>query len=330
MNPRVSRSDEGSGRSQRLEMDTVSELRELAAPHGDIIVHLRSALANENAVACWTKLQQIQVEQLKTKALHTKDMEKNRYKDVLPYRHARVILRDGGYINASEIRDETCGPSRGSTPPYIACQGPLKHTSGDFWDMIIERDIHDVVMLTGLVENGREKCYKYFEMDGRKHRVRCLRRSSVGGVDVRELEVQRGSISHRVTHYQLMNWPDHGVPTCPDVLDPLLDVLYRNAKSDRTTVVHCSAGIGRSGVLIALSVFALRVQGLLAGGGTTGARAEGDQGTAMVGTVKGDDRRCCSFVDIVAGMRNQRSGMVQTPIQLKFCIDAARRLLQLL
>jgi len=311
-------------------MATYIELHELGTSREELTARIRTALATERerVVHSWTALA-TDSERLKDKLkLHSQDLDKNRYKDVLPYSDSRVVLCDGRYINASEIRDTTFGPSSssGTSAPYVACQGPLKHTSEDFWDMVVEKGVNDVVMLTGLVENGREKCHDYLRLAC----VRCLLRRSVGGVEVRELEVKRGSAVHPVTHYQLMTWPDHGVPATLDVLDPLLDVLYRNAKLGRTTIVHCSAGIGRSGVLIALAMFAMRVRGMLSGvdGSDDGGVGSG-QGEGPASVSDDDVRLCCSFVDIVGGMRRQRAGMVQTPLQLRFCIAAAARLLPL-
>jgi protein tyrosine phosphatase len=313
-------------------MATSIELHELGAAREELMTRIKTALVEERerAAHSWTALAIESERQRKHLKLHTQDMDKNRYKDVLPYSESRVVLSNGRYINASELRDTTCGPSSSETSaPYIACQGPLKHTSEDFWDMVVEKGVSDVVMLTGLVENGREKCHDYIRVAC----VRCLQRSSVGGINVRELEVKRGSAVHRITHYQLMTWPDHGVPASPDVLDPLLDVLYQNAKLDRTTVVHCSAGIGRSGVLLALAMFSMRIRGMLSRGdvdvvGVLGDAGDG-QGEGSVGVSNDDVRLCCSFVDIVGGMRRQRAGMVQTPLQLRFCIEAAKRLLEL-
>ena len=311
-------------------MATSIELHELGATREELATRIRTALAKEQerVVHSWTALA-TESERLRNQLkLHTQDMDKNRYKDVLPYSDSRVVLCDGRYINASEIRDTTCGPSSscGTPAPYIACQGPLKQTSEDFWDMVVEKGVSDVVMLTGLVENGREKCHDYLRLPC----VSCLLCRAVGGVEVRDLEVKRGSAVHRVTHYQLMTWPDHGVPASPEVLDPLLDVLYQNAQLRRTTVVHCSAGIGRSGVLIALSMFATRVHGILLRVDAVDSGVVGDagcgQGEGPVAVSDDDVRLCCSFVDIVGGMRRQRAGMVQTPVQLRFCIAAASRL----
>lgn len=343
---------------------SVVELRALASDLDKSLIFIDTNAADRQR--SFLQLALLQQQELKARHLHANptDQEKNRYKDVIPYDDARVVLEGGRYINASEIWDDQShsGAVASCSPPYIACQGPLSNTSEDFWDMVVERQIEDIVMLTGCVENGREKCFPYYT-DGAtfgKHRVVCTKQSSLGGVEVRDLEIQTRvsttaessadtsadssadtgadksarTRSHRVRHHQLMTWPDHGVPTCPEVLDPLLDVLYYNTKAGRTTVVHCSAGIGRSGVLIALSMLIERIRRILSRdmANTMGHRNGNGNGGGPIGAemAKDGDERLCSFVDIVCCMRRQRAGMVQTQAQYSFCEDAGRRLMSML
>lgn len=117
---------------------------------------------------------------------------------------------------------------------------------------------------------------------------------------------------HHVRHYQLITWQDHGVPANTEVLDPLLDVLFENFLSKQTTVVHCSAGIGRSGVLIALGLLVARMHKML----QRNDNSEIDQ--------------VVNLFDIVACMRRQRPGMVQTEPQYRFCLKAKERVVAML
>lgn len=231
----------------------------------------------------------------------------NRYRDVIPYAHNRVVLRDGSpsdYINASWVRED--GMS------YIACQGPLEHTSESFWLMIVEQGVPTVIMLTGLRERGRDKCHGYFPQG--QHvvafgcvKVRCVEVVDRGGVVERNLEVTvRNERPWHVKHYHLRTWPDHGVPDSPSAIYGILDVLYRHhgdgTTSSSPAVVHCSAGIGRTGVLIVLDILRARMSQLVHG---------------KAGNI--DER--IHVKSIVASIRKQRAGMVQTLPQLKFCID---------
>ncbi|OTB03488.1 hypothetical protein M426DRAFT_73916 [Hypoxylon sp. CI-4A] len=86
---------------------------------------------------------------------------KNRYKDILPFEHARVRLADrpengNDYINASHVK-----ASR-SHKRYIASQGPLPATFEDFWSVIWDQDVRVIVMLTAESEGGQLKCHPYW------------------------------------------------------------------------------------------------------------------------------------------------------------------------
>uniref|UniRef100_A0A8C5R2Y0 protein-tyrosine-phosphatase n=1 Tax=Leptobrachium leishanense TaxID=445787 RepID=A0A8C5R2Y0_9ANUR len=118
------------------------------------------------------------------------------------------------YINANYI------PGYKNLRAFIAAQGPLPTTVNDFWRMIWEKDVRAVVMLT--------KCVEVFKV--------------------------LKSIILIVRHFHFTAWPDHDVPQTTDAL-----ITFRNIISDfmknypRTPIlVHCSAGVGRTGTLIAL------------------------------------------------------------------------------
>lgn len=62
------------------------------------------------------------------------------------------------------------------------------------------------------------------------------------------------SSSRRVVQLQYISWPDHGVPGNADDLITFVDRVReaRGLNSRVPIVVHCSAGIGRTGVLITI------------------------------------------------------------------------------
>ncbi|XP_056002085.1 uncharacterized protein LOC125663226 isoform X2 [Ostrea edulis] len=188
------------------------------------------------------------------------NVPKNRFKTTFPYDHSRVILRtkaDGestDYINANYID----GPNR--KKEYIAAQGPRPNTLKDFWTMIWQENVSVIVMLTNLKEGDKIKCSQYWP-DRNKHisygivSVKMIEEKEYAFYVVRKLTVINKELknSRVVTHYHYTSWPDHGTP------DPLCLVIFHNHvtrtttnKSDAPTVVHCSAGIGRTGTYIAL------------------------------------------------------------------------------
>ncbi|XP_053515545.1 receptor-type tyrosine-protein phosphatase C isoform X2 [Artibeus jamaicensis] len=190
------------------------------------------------------------------------NQNKNRYVDILPYDYNRVELSEingdagSNYINASYI-DGFKEPRK-----YIAAQGPRDETVGDFWRMIWEQKATVIVMVTRCEEGNRNKCAEYWPSMGEGAR-------EYGDVLVRISEhktcpdyiIQKFSITNKkektagreVTHIQFTSWPDHGVPEDPHLLLKLRRRV--NAFSNFFSgpiVVHCSAGVGRTGTYIGI------------------------------------------------------------------------------
>ncbi|XP_067846722.1 receptor-type tyrosine-protein phosphatase C isoform X2 [Heptranchias perlo] len=197
---------------------------------------------------------------------------KNRYVDILPYDYNRVQLspvvgeQGSDYINASFI--DGFNESR----KYIAAQGPKEETSDDFWKMVWEQKATIVVMVTRCEEGKRPKCAQYWPTMDRQSK-------SFGDFTVRISEekwcpdyvIRKLFISHKektpereVTHIQFIRWPDHGVPEDPHLLLKLRQRVnaFRNLFSG-PIVVHCSAGVGRTGSYIGIDAM---MQGLEAEG----------------------------------------------------------------
>ncbi|CAH2311689.1 receptor-type tyrosine- phosphatase C isoform X1 [Pelobates cultripes] len=186
---------------------------------------------------------------------------KNRYIDILPYDDNRVVLSEisgepgSDYINASYIN--------GFKEPrkYIAAQGPKEETMNDFWRMIWEQKSTIIVMVTRCEEGNRNKCAQYWPI------LEC-ERATFGDVEVtmneekifpdyitRKLHItnKREKSKRSITHIQFTVWPDHGVPDDPNLLLKLRRRV--NALSNFFSgpiVVHCSAGVGRTGTYISI------------------------------------------------------------------------------
>ncbi|NWR28315.1 PTN3 phosphatase, partial [Tachuris rubrigastra] len=186
------------------------------------------------------------------------NMDKNRYKDVLPYDATRIILRgDEDYINANYVNMEI--PSVGIVNRYIATQGPLPHTCAHFWQVVWDHKLSLIIMLTTLTERGRTKCHQYWPdppavMEYGSFRVRCHSEDCTIAYVVREMVITNVETEqqHTVTHLQYVAWPDHGVPD--DSMDFLEFVTCMRPKrvKNEPVLVHCSAGIGRTGVLVTM------------------------------------------------------------------------------
>ncbi|XP_061406431.1 receptor-type tyrosine-protein phosphatase C-like [Lethenteron reissneri] len=186
--------------------------------------------------------------------------KKNRYSDILPYDHNRVKLSGEGesdYINASYVDGYK------SSIRYIAAQGPLENTAGDFWQMIWEKKSSVIVMVTKCEEMGKVKCFQYWPHPDEDKRVygdvtvTIVDEKPYADIVIRTLSIShskhKGFGAHWVTHVQLVSWPDHGVPEDPNLLLKLRRrVNSFNGAGCTAIVVHCSAGVGRSGTYIGL------------------------------------------------------------------------------
>ncbi|XP_072555749.1 receptor-type tyrosine-protein phosphatase C-like isoform X5 [Paramormyrops kingsleyae] len=185
---------------------------------------------------------------------------KNRYVDILPYDHNRVQMSssaDGSdYINASFIDGYK------EAKKYIAAQGPKNETVTDFWRMVWEQQSSIIVMVTRCEEGNRNKCAQYWPSQERDTEIFEEFIVKINGEDhfpdyiIRRLCVtnkREKSTERDVTHIQFTSWPDHGVPGEPHLLLKLRRRVnsFKNLFSG-PIIVHCSAGVGRTGTYIGI------------------------------------------------------------------------------
>ncbi|XP_041417367.1 receptor-type tyrosine-protein phosphatase F isoform X14 [Xenopus laevis] len=229
---------------------------------------------------------------------------KNRLVNIMPYELSRVTLQPirgvegSDYINASFI--DGYRQQKG----YIATQGPLAETTEDFWRMLWEHNSTIVVMLTKLREMGREKCHQYWPAE-RSARyqyfvVDPMAEYNMPQYILREFKVTdaRDGQSRTIRQFQFTDWPEQGVPKTGEGFIDFIGQVHKTKEQfgqDGPITVHCSAGVGRSGVFITLSIVLERM------------RYEGV--VDMFQTVK--------------TLRTQRPAMVQTEDQYQLCYRAA-------
>uniref|UniRef100_A0A915AHX7 Uncharacterized protein n=1 Tax=Parascaris univalens TaxID=6257 RepID=A0A915AHX7_PARUN len=244
--------------------------------------------------AAFTKLQQRGQHPPKMSiAVQARNKAKCRYFDVPCLDETRVILKpwpnaQGDFIHANWVSHELIDNK------FICTQGPLENTIGDFWRMIWQENIDLILMLCRVTEEGRPKCAQYWPntIGGMKNfygitiKNETIRNKDpdIWGTD---LLVSYGGEQRRVTHYQWITWPDKFVPQ-QLVVPFILLSLARSRK--QPTVIHCSAGIGRTGTLVVLEVF---IRALL-------------QGYDL------------SISDIIWSIRSQRSRSVQNEEQFLY------------
>jgi len=193
-------------------------------------------------------------------------------------------------------------PGSGIVNRYIATQGPLSSTCLDFWYMVWEQESPLIIMLTTVVERGRVKCHKYWpDIENTvlygNISVTCTKEELEESFSYRDftlVDVETG-VERLVSQMQYTSWPDHGTPT--DTVE-FVGFVERVRETREATVaptmVHCSAGIGRTGVLILMETAACLIEA----------------------------NQAVYPLDLTRTMRDQRPAMIQTPSQYRFVCEA--------
>uniref|UniRef100_A0A8C4TN33 protein-tyrosine-phosphatase n=1 Tax=Erpetoichthys calabaricus TaxID=27687 RepID=A0A8C4TN33_ERPCA len=187
---------------------------------------------------------------------------KNRYANVIAYDHSRVILSPIEGISGSDYINANYIDGYRKQNAYIATQGPLPETFGDFWRMVWEQRAATVVMMTKLEEKSRIKCDQYWPSRGTETygmtQVTLLDTIELATFCVRTFSLHKNGSSEKreVRQFQFTAWPDHGVPEYPT---PFLAFLRRvktcNPPDAGPIIVHCSAGVGRTGCFITVDIY---------------------------------------------------------------------------
>ncbi|XP_057304511.1 tyrosine-protein phosphatase non-receptor type 11-like isoform X2 [Hydractinia symbiolongicarpus] len=263
--------------------------------------------------------------------LMPENIKKNRYKSILPFDHTRVLLQNidpntsgSDYINASYISDDKSGLV------FIATQGCLKTTFNDFWHMINQENSGVIIMLVKEIEAEKmtwkvammiliflmtvlRKCVKYWpeftlslDVDGLV--VKNVNETVTQDYIMRQLEITEDKVSSTKTihHFQFIAWPEHGVPSDPGSLLEFIqqvEITRRRTHCDGPPVVHCSAGIGRTGIVVVISILMHLYQ--------------------MKGMLEDE-----AIFQTVRNVRLQRLGMVQTKVQYGFVYKAMKHFMQ--
>ncbi|KAK7503372.1 hypothetical protein BaRGS_00005293, partial [Batillaria attramentaria] len=193
---------------------------------------------------------------------------KNRFNSILPYDRSRVVLEKingddaSDYVNASFVRGHK------SEKAYIAAQGPKNNTADDFWRMVWQEQVTHIVMLTNLLEHNKRKCYEYWPAKGAKITYGTMEVTGVAEEQrahyvIRTFDVSqaKGQEKRRVQQFHYVSWFDHEVPATTPLVDFWRYVRARaTCTSKSPLLVHCSAGVGRTGTFIALDVVIDRAQ----------------------------------------------------------------------
>ncbi|CAO2637004.1 Receptor-type tyrosine-protein phosphatase V [Lemmus lemmus] len=222
----------------------------------------KSAHAHQAFFQEFEELKEVGKEQPRLEAEHPDNTTKNRYPHVLPYDHSRVRLAQlagephSDYINANFI------PGYSHPQEFIATQGPLKRTLEDFWRLVWEQQVQVIIMLTVGMENGRVLCEHYWPVNSTPVThghitIHLLGEEPEEEWTRREFQLQHGTQQKqlRVKQLQFTTWPDHSVPEAPSSLLTFVELVREQVhvtQGKGPTLVHCSAGVGRTGTFVAL------------------------------------------------------------------------------
>ncbi|TGZ81170.1 hypothetical protein EX30DRAFT_371536 [Ascodesmis nigricans] len=255
---------------------------------------------------------------------------RNRYGNIAPWEANRIRLKvpphHNDYINASPIKLRR---SDGSVKRYIATQGPKRGQLHHLWRMVWHETgpVAVIVMLTKTSELGMDKCYQYFPGqvgeeplkivdqefgDGFAATIQLLdlQKDRKSASEVRKLEMKVGGKSKTVWHLYFKGWPDYNVPDGTDKLALLELVRLANEKNtgaENPLIVHCSAGVGRSGTFITLDHFLFE-----------------SSCSGFKNLKEHDD----PIFEVVNKLREQRMHMVQSQVQFHFLYQVLREVMQ--
>jgi len=244
-------------------------------------------------------------------AYRESNLDLNRFHNVLAYDHSRASVTHDNkeiYINANVVKCQE------SDREYILTQGPLHSTVDDFWLMVFQYNSSVIVMLCSCVENNRSKSWQYWPMEvghtmllgevreGLELEVTYTSLEDMGHYIIRNLVLtdRVSGVERQVKQFHYLDWPDFNVPKSPKLfLEFLNDFRESGAflESAGPPIVHCSAGIGRSGTLILVD-------------------------SILVMASRKIEITMRKVMETLLDMRTYRMGLIQTSEQLSFSVDA--------
>ena len=295
---------------RRLHFQTVGMQTHPAIKCEDLASYIESLKANQNEKfsAEYESIEPGQQFQWEN-SVHDYNRHKNRYANVIAYDHSRIQLNQlydqpgSDYINANYIDGYR------KRNAYIATQGPLPSTFADFWRMVWEQNSSTIVMMTKLEERNRLKCDQYWplkgtEVYGNLIQVTLVDSNELATYTIRTFVISRlngNEMKREIKLFQYTAWPDNGVPEHPtSVLMFIRRIQNLNPVDSGPIIVHCSAGVGRTGCYIVIDTMLERLK----------------------------YEKTIDIYGHVTCLRSQRNYMIQTEEQYIFCYDAILEAIQ--
>ncbi|XP_065834055.1 receptor-type tyrosine-protein phosphatase S-like isoform X2 [Oscarella lobularis] len=253
-----------------IDKTTSTESKTYAVPLDDFIDHVTAMNESKGSgfVEEFKELEKASAGMELTTNVAASNSSKNRYRNILTYDHARVILKavpgteplKCDYIAAAYVDGHRI-PEK-----YIASQGPTKSTAGDMWRMIWSENVRTIVMLTRLTEGNKMKCYQYWPFAAGEtknfegFRINLDNVDEFAEYDIKSITIVLEQETRVVKLYHFTAWPDHGVPKFATGLLSFIKRVNRELPKDAgPIVVHCSAGVGRTGTFIVIDQMLERI-----------------------------------------------------------------------
>ncbi|XP_044176026.1 receptor-type tyrosine-protein phosphatase S-like [Acropora millepora] len=239
-------------------------------------------------------------------ALLPENKQKNRYANIIAYDHSRVALTTVDGIEGSDYINASIIAGYNKPNAYIATQGPVPPAFDDFWRMVWEKQSATIIMLTNLQERHQLKCHKYWPDETEDYgdiSVMLVKSEHYSDYIIRTFNIKRESEKEEreVKQFHFTVWPDHGVPEYPTALLAFRRrVRAYNPEDAGPMIVHCSAGVGRTGTFVVVD--------------------------STLDRIKAENT--IEIFNYVAYLRTRRTAMVQTEGQYTFCHDAILESLQ--
>ncbi|XP_064639301.1 tyrosine-protein phosphatase non-receptor type 13-like isoform X2 [Lineus longissimus] len=261
-----------------------------------LIERMTAGIENDQPVEEYKSLRHVEPTDNCDIAKMPENKPQNRYRNVLPYDANRVTLSGpNNYINASDIKVSVGKHSH----HFIACQGPLPNTTSDFWRMVWECRVSVIAMTTLDLEGGKVKCHRYwpqtigasFSVENR-YEVSLSKSETLEHFIINTIRMSDSEtgMSRDVIHLNYTTWPDHGTPSSARPLLQYIQLMHLYHTTG-PIVVHCSAGIGRTGALLTIDLVLAHMEKDLK----------------------------FEIPSLVKELREQRQGMIQTKDQYVFC-----------
>ena len=242
-------------------------------------------------------------------ALNKGEKNKDRYSDIKSYNHNMITISTGSkYINASPINII-------NNKYFISTQGPIKETIEDFWRMVWEQEINIIVMLCNEKEGGREKCAKYWDEKKVKtyNEIQIQNEIKKNEYIIREILLSDNLSKKKKYVFQVhfTGWPDHGVPDTKDgkIFEVFIEIIkfVDEKRGNGPIVIHCSAGVGRTGTFISMYYLEKEIKQQIAN---------------KVDFIK------FSIFNLVRKLKEMRLYLVQTESQYRFIYEFVKYLLE--